>query len=168
LTRAEAGKLRTTVECIDIPQLLSGVEGSVRWMLETKPLTLAVESEPGIGLLYSDRGKLSQALVNLVINAIKFTPEGGRVKLCARRMGERIAFEVEDTGIGIPEEQQEMIFEAFHQVDSGDERSHGGVGLGLAIVQHMLSLLDGELQLESRVGEGSTFRVLLPLGEPPE
>jgi len=168
LTRAEAGKLRTTVECIDIPQLLAGVEGSVRWMLETKPLTLVVESEPELHTLYSDRGKLSQVLVNLVVNAIKFTPEGGRVELCAKRMGERVAFEVQDTGIGIPEEQRETIFEAFHQADSGDERKYGGVGLGLAIVQHMLELLGGELELQSRVGEGSTFRVLLPAGEPPQ
>jgi len=168
LTRAESGKLRRTIEEVDIPRLLASVEGSVRWMLDTKPLTLVVKSEPELGALFSDRGKLSQVLVNLLVNAIKFTPESGRVELSARRMGETVAFEVEDTGIGIPEEQQQIIFEAFHQLDSGDERSHGGVGLGLAIVRHMLSLLDGELQLESPVGEGSTFRVLLPLREPPE
>jgi len=166
LTRAEAGRLAVARERVDVRELLIALQGSVAWMLETKPMELTTECDASVRYIVTDRGKLNQVLLNLLVNAVKFTPEGGRIQLCAKPWEQGVAFEVVDTGIGIPEEEQRAVFEAFHQVDSGDERSHGGVGLGLTIVQRLLELLDGQLELESRVGEGSTFRVLLPRGEP--
>lgn len=164
LSRAEAGKLDVRRGPVDIEDLLASVVGQLRWMLETKPIELIVECEPTLGTICTDRGKLSQVLLNLLVNAVKFTAEGGRVALGAERRGAKVVFSVRDTGIGMAPEQLEGIFEAFYQVDEGDERGHGGVGLGLTIVRHMLELLGGEIEVESRAEEGSTFRVLLPAG----
>ncbi|NCQ60024.1 MAG: hypothetical protein GW913_05040 [Myxococcales bacterium] len=166
LTRAEAGKLAVHTTQVDVPELLANVEGSVRWMVEAKSIELSVDRDESLSSLFTDRGKLSQVLLNLLVNAVKFTEEGGRITLRAMRRDDEVVFEVEDTGIGIPEDELASIFEAFYQVDGSDERSQGGVGLGLTIVDRMLDLLDGEFEIESRVGEGSTFRVVLPEGEP--
>lgn len=162
LSRAEAGKLEVKRAPVDTEELLASVAGQLRWMLETKNIELIIECEPALGTICTDRGKLSQILLNLLVNAVKFTDEGGRVTLSAERRGAKTVLCVQDTGMGMAPEQLETIFEAFYQVDEGDERSHGGVGLGLTIVQHMLELLGGEVEVESRLEEGSTFRVLLP------
>jgi len=101
--------------------------------------------------------------VNLLANAVKFTDEGGAITLRARPGSDgAVIFEVEDTGIGIPEHELPRIFEPFRQVDGGDERAFGGVGLGLSLVRRLVDLLGGVLEVESRLGEGSLFRVTLP------
>jgi signal transduction histidine kinase len=102
-------------------------------------------------------------LVNLVANAIKFTSEGGRVTVRAVAAGRGVELTVQDTGIGIPEEDRARIFEAYRQVERGDEKGYGGVGLGLALVAQLAALLALTIELESTVGAGSTFRVIVPL-----
>ena len=109
-----------------------------------------------------DAQRVRQILNNLLNNAIKFT-DNGKVGLSVRREGERLAFAVSDTGRGIPAEALEHIFEKFRQLDQFVTRDHGGTGLGLALAREFAHLLSGDLVVESRVGEGSTFTLFLPL-----
>ena len=114
----------------------------------------------------ADADGLRTILNNLLSNALSYTPTGGRVKLTVRRAGERVQFEVSDTGVGIAKEHQSRVFERFYRVDKSRARSVGGTGLGLAIVRHLVEVMRGEITLESELGKGSTFRVLIPTVTP--
>jgi two-component system phosphate regulon sensor histidine kinase PhoR len=109
-----------------------------------------------------DRGQLKQVLTNLLDNAIKYTPEKGTVRLSAAGAEGRVTVSVEDTGPGIPPEALPRIFERFYRVDKARSRELGGTGLGLAIVKHIVEAHGGSVAVESRIGEGSAFRVVLP------
>jgi signal transduction histidine kinase len=163
LTRAEAGKIDARPGPVDIPALVERVTASVSWMVGTKQLRLEVEIEPDLPEVASDERWLAHVLVNLVSNAVKFTPEGGRVTVRARRRAAAVALEVVDTGIGIAPEDRAAIFEPFRQAERGDAKGYGGVGLGLALVSRLTDLLGAEVEVDSVVGKGSTFRVLVPL-----
>ena len=106
---------------------------------------------------------LEHALINLIQNAIKYSPEGSTVKLTMVRDEEQVVCAVSDEGPGIPREEQERIFERFYRLDKGRSRTEGGTGLGLSIARHMVDRIGGQLELKSKVGEGSTFRIILPL-----
>ena len=142
---------------------------SARPVAERKNITLECRIDEAIPLLRQDPGKLRQILYNLLSNAIKFTPEGGRVTLRARAEGRFVVLEVQDTGIGIAEEDRETIFEKFRQAklpgqaDNVLTREHQGTGLGLSIVRELTKLLGGDVHLESQPGQGSTFTVRIPL-----
>jgi signal transduction histidine kinase len=163
LTRAEAGKIDARPGPVDIPALVERVTASVSWMVGTKHLSLEVDIEPGLPSVSSDERWLAHVLVNLVSNAVKFTPEGGGVTVRARERGPAVALEIVDTGIGIAPDDQAAIFEPFRQAERGDARGYGGVGLGLALVARLTDLLGAQVELESTVGKGSTFRVIVPL-----
>jgi signal transduction histidine kinase len=162
LARSEAGKLELTVAPVAVEEVVDRVAATGRWMRGTKELTIDVSVPQGLPELWTDRGKLAQILVNLLANAIKFTPEGGRVAIEARREGEGVTVAVRDTGIGIPAAELGRIFEAFHQVDGSSSRAYGGVGLGLTLVQTLARMLEGEVRAESAEGKGSTFTLTLP------
>jgi signal transduction histidine kinase len=163
LTRAEAGKIDARPGPVDIPALVERVIASVSWMVGTKHLVLDAEIEPDLPTVASDERWLAHVLVNLVSNAVKFTPEGGRVTVRATRRNAAVALAVVDTGIGILPEEREAIFEPFRQAERGDAKGYGGVGLGLALVARLTDLLGATVELESVVGKGSTFRVVVPL-----
>nr|MBA3465145.1 ATP-binding protein [Deltaproteobacteria bacterium] len=127
-----------------------------------KKLSLEVELPPSLPMVLSDERWLAHVLVNLIANAVKFTPEGGKVTVRARSTDESVEIEVVDTGIGIPPEDREKIFEPFRQGERGDSKGYGGVGLGLALVTQLSQLLACEIELDSTVGKGSTFRVIVP------
>jgi signal transduction histidine kinase len=167
LTRAEVGRLEPKPGPVDLTELVSSVAASVSWMVGTKRLTLTSDLGRDLPLVESDRRLLGHVLVNLVANAAKFTPEGGRVTVRVRVDRRGAVLEVEDTGIGIAEDQRDAIFEAFRQVDGSDEKGYGGVGLGLALVRRLVGLLHGTIELDSVVGTGSTFRVIVPVHWPP-
>jgi len=112
-----------------------------------------------------DPDYLERAVSNLVDNAIKYTPEGGSIRVSAQKNGTSLKVEVRDTGIGIPETDLPRIFERFYRVDRSRSRDMGGTGLGLAIVKHVVQAHGGTVEVSSRLGEGSTFRLLLPYGE---
>ena len=167
LARSEAGRLALAPTRVEPAEIVDAVVASTRWMSVTKSVALDVTLEPELPVLTTDRGKLAQVLVNLVANALKFTPEGGRVTLDVRKVsGDALAFRVHDTGIGIEAHELERVFEPFHQVDGSDERRFGGVGLGLSVVRDLVTLLGGEVEVESTVGTGSTFTLTLPVNPP--
>jgi len=163
LTRAEAGKIDARPGTVDVAELVERVTASVSWMVGTKKLNLAVDLAPDLPAVQSDGRWLAHVLVNLIANAVKFTPEGGRVTVRARAIEKAVELSVEDTGIGIPPEDHEKIFEPFRQGEHGDEKGFGGVGLGLALVAQLADLLALKLSLDSTVNKGSTFTVSVPL-----
>jgi signal transduction histidine kinase len=132
-------------------------------MVGTKHLALAADIEPGLPSVESDERWLAHVLVNLVSNAVKFTPEGGRVIVRAAHRDAAVVLEVIDTGIGIAPEYRASIFEPFRQGEHGDTKGYGGAGLGLALVARLTDLLGAAVELDSAVGDGSTFRVIVPL-----
>jgi signal transduction histidine kinase len=166
LARAEASKLEARPTSVDIPAMVERVLASVTWMIGTKKIALDSEVEPGLPFVMSDDRWLAHVLVNLVSNAVKFTPEGGTVTVRAyeRRENDVVVLEVQDTGIGIDRKDREKIFEPFKQADAeSDTKGFGGVGLGLALVARLTDLLGARVELSSDVGKGSTFRVIVPL-----
>jgi signal transduction histidine kinase len=166
LARADANRIEARPSSVDIAALIERVVASVTWMIGTKKIELDAEVAPDLPFVQSDDRWLAHVLVNLVSNAVKFTPEGGRVFVRAyERVGQdEVILEVEDTGIGIAREDHDRIFEPFRQADdTADTKGYGGVGLGLALVAKLTDLLGCRVELNSHVGKGSTFRVIVPL-----
>jgi HAMP domain-containing protein/CheY-like chemotaxis protein/signal transduction histidine kinase len=176
LSKIESGTVSVEAEEVFFGALLDTVARPFRHEAENRRLTFDVSNDPRMGRsLVTDSKRLQQVLKNLLSNAFKFT-EQGTVKLSVSSAaggwtpdhpilsgaGSVIAFEVSDTGIGIPPEKQRIIFEAFQQADAGTSRKYGGTGLGLAISRELANLLGGEIQLKSQPGRGSTFTLYLP------
>lgn len=168
LERLQAGATLLSVETFSPVEAIQEVVADFRPLAESKSLLLETKVPPDLPPLHTDRKKLHLVVANLVSNAIKFTPEGGQVHVRAQpdAEGRGIVVEVQDTGIGIPPEEQDRIFQPFYQVESSLTRKHEGMGLGLSIVKGMLNLLGGTVQVESQVGQGSTFRVHIPTRPP--
>ncbi|TMK11831.1 MAG: HAMP domain-containing protein, partial [Alphaproteobacteria bacterium] len=177
LSKIESGTVTVDAEEILTSNLLDTVGRPFRHEAENRQLSFDIEVDPSLGRsIVTDSKRLQQVLKNLLSNAFKFTAEGGvRLRVSAAVGGWSaehpvlshspavVAFEVSDTGIGIPLEKQKLIFEAFQQADAGTSRKYGGTGLGLAISRELASLLGGEIHLQSTPGKGSTFILYLPL-----
>ncbi len=175
LSKVEAGKIEVNPEDMPVGGIISDLKRVFKDMAEEKKIHFEIEKAREIpDTIYTDSHRLQQVLRNLLTNAIKFTEPGGRVKLsirepdktragqCGLRVDEGVAFMVSDTGIGIPEEKQAAIFEAFQQADGSTSRKYGGTGLGLSISRELSKLLGGNLFLDSQVGKGSTFTMIIP------
>ena len=160
LNRLEAGKLELELSHCDLPDLLRLLDDETRgW---AKPgIRFIWNVSPDLPRLYTDPTKLKTVLKNLIGNAVKFT-ERGSVTIDARPNDGGVEISVADTGIGIPKDQQALIFEPFRQVDSSMTRCYGGVGLGLYIVRRLVGMMGGKISIESEVSRGSTFRCWLP------
>ncbi|WP_296078266.1 response regulator [uncultured Agrobacterium sp.] len=163
LSKIEAGHVEINPEPVSIQRTVDALQRMFTPLADNKGLGFAVDiSEDVAPIVETDPQRLEQVLKNLIANAIKFT-ETGHVSLLVRSTeGGQIAISVTDTGIGIAEEQQHRIFEAFHQADSTISRRFGGTGLGLSISRELVRLLGGTLHLKSKPGSGSTFTVLIP------
>jgi len=173
LSKVEAGHLDIQEETLDIRQLLDESERMFTHMAEVKGIQFATSYDQQVGeTITCDSLRLHQIIKNLVSNALKFTEKGG-VRLSVRQPsayeldsiegeGSFVAFEVKDTGIGIPQEKQQLIFEAFRQSDGTTSRKFGGTGLGLTISRELAGLLGGHILVESTPGQGSIFVLLLP------
>ena len=163
LAKIEAGKMELHIVDFDIADVGEAVIEFYRPLADKKSLELTWTMRGEIQRLSTDAGRLKQVLNNLVSNAIKFTPDGGRVAVAAEAVeGDRIRLTVRDTGPGIPAELQGQMFEKFRQLDSSVTREHGGTGLGLAISKELCQFLGGEIALESEEDRGSTFIVTIP------
>lgn len=168
LAKIEAGRMEVNPTEFRIDTIVHAHCDMVRSLSEEKNIDLVCQLDPELPTVYQDQTKLQQILNNLLSNGIKFTPEGGRIVVSTRRLDDRL-FElaVTDTGVGIAEDDQQIIFEKFRQgrgVLGTDSltREYSGTGLGLSIVRELCNLLGGEVRLESEVGRGSTFRIVLP------
>jgi two-component system, OmpR family, phosphate regulon sensor histidine kinase PhoR len=126
-------------------------------------LSLVATIQPQVPKVFADSVHLRRVLDNLLGNALKFTPEGGRISVTVTHLDSHIVLEVSDTGIGIPPEQLDKIFQRFYQVDGSSKRRFGGVGLGLALVKEIIESHDGIVAVTSTVGQGTTFRIALPV-----
>jgi two-component system sensor histidine kinase BarA len=162
LAKIEAGRMQVAVSTFDVTDACEGVLTMFRPMAEKKNINLRGGFAPGLPRVRQDMMKVRQILNNLISNAIKFTPEGGSVLLKADVEGPHVVLTVQDTGVGIAPEEQELVFEKFRQAGTVMTREHGGTGLGLSIVRELSKLLGGEVTLTSELGRGSTFVVRLP------
>ena len=162
LARADMGALELRKEVVDLGGLVREVWEEVRLWAEDKGVELLFQ-EDGEARIMGDRGRLRQLALNLIDNAIKYTPSGGRVELRVVRDGDEVTFSVADTGEGIPAEDLQRIFERFYRVDKARSRQRGGTGLGLSICKWIAEAHGGRISAESELGRGSKFHVSLPL-----
>ncbi|HET7230176.1 MAG TPA: PAS domain-containing protein [Longimicrobium sp.] len=160
--KLETGSVRYNLEAVPLREALAAAESLVAPQARAKGITLAVAECGGALAALADAEKLRQVLVNLAGNAVKFTDRGGRVDIVAGRRGREVAVQVRDTGIGIPPDKVESIFDPFVQVRSDLTRPHEGTGLGLAISRDLARGMGGNLGVESTPGVGSTFTLTLP------
>jgi PAS domain S-box-containing protein len=160
----EAGKLALHVRPFRPADLIENVHGVMDKIAEDKSLALTSELDPAMPkFIHGDIARLQQILVNLINNAVKFTEKGSIHMSLKSKDAQTWLLEVNDTGIGIPEEEISTIFEAFRQVDSTATRKYGGFGLGLSIVKQLTELMQGHVFVTSKLGEGSCFTVSLPM-----
>ncbi len=163
LARAEAGELRLEISPVAAEDVVEELYQTMAPLARReRQVTLTRSSPPDLPLVLADRQRLMQVLLNLVRNAITYTPAGGIVSISLERFNnEQVALIVADTGMGIPPEDLERVFERFYRTDASRARSTGGFGLGLAIVRDLVTAMGGSISAESTVGEGSRFRLLL-------
>jgi PAS domain S-box-containing protein len=164
VSRIIRGQLRLTVRPVELIPVISAALDTVRAAAEAKAIQLEIELDPLAGLVSGDPDRLQQVVWNLLSNAVKFTPRGGRVQIRLSRVDSCVEIAVSDTGIGISADFLPYVFERFRQADSTSTRSYSGLGLGLAIVRHLVELQGGTVHATSEgEGQGATFTVKLPL-----
>jgi signal transduction histidine kinase len=164
--RLEAGTFTLSLEDSDLGLKIGEAIESMKPQARDKGVTLTAELPDGPCLVRMDPGRVGQVILNLVANAIKFTPGGGHVTVTLTCSPTLVRVAVADTGIGVAPENQARLFEKFYQVSSGTRREKGGAGLGLSIVKALVEAHGGEIGVESKLGEGSTFWFTLPAGGP--
>jgi two-component system phosphate regulon sensor histidine kinase PhoR len=161
LAQIESGAVELRKEDLSLSALLREIAADLATAAGSRSIRIALETDGEIPV-EADRRRLGQIIRNLLDNAIKFSREGGTVRLGAGRNGAEVFFAIEDEGPGIPRAEQEKIFQRFYQIDRSRSKTRPGTGLGLAIVKHLVQLHGGRVEVESEVGRGSTFRVRLP------
>jgi signal transduction histidine kinase len=163
VSRIVAGKLHLELASVDLPLVVEAAIDACRSAAECKHVTIGATTDATSMTLRGDAGRIQQVVTNLLINAIKFTPRGGSITVSLARRDDRAEIAVRDTGQGIAPELLPHVFERFRQGDSPGARCHGGLGLGLSIVEHLVALHGGAVRAESEgPGRGATFTVTLP------
>jgi signal transduction histidine kinase len=163
ITRIEAGRMPLNLTTFGIPELVDEVMAELEPIIKRSTLEVETSIRGKLPRLRSDRSKVKQIVLNLLSNALKFTP-GGRVTIRARLDArDRVLIAVSDTGVGIAPEDQAKVFEDFRQLDSSPTRGYGGTGLGLSICRRLAQMLGGTIELQSQVDKGSTFNLGLPV-----
>ena len=168
MSKIEAGKFKIVKEPFGVASLVNSCCDIMRHTAEQKSLSLEVDVAPGIPELAADKRACKQMLLNVIANAIKFTEPGGWVRVSARTEGGNVMFTVADNGIGIADEDLPRLGNPFVQADSAYDRSHEGAGLGLSVVKGLVRLHGGTIALKSKLGEGTTATIVLPLDSPAE
>jgi signal transduction histidine kinase len=162
LAKIEAGQLTLTLEDYGLPELVRSVVAATEPLAVAKGLNFIVTVEEGMPKAHGDARRVSQVLLNLVGNAVKFT-DAGEVEIAASAANGQFVLTVRDTGPGIATADQERIFGEFQQIENANTRKRGGTGLGLAISKRMVEMQGGMISVNSVLGQGSTFRVVLPV-----
>ncbi len=168
LSSFDSESYRLRLGDVDIARLIDETARSKESQAKHKDLRLEVNLPENLPHVVGDERRLELLMSNIIDNAVKFTPEGGTVKITGCEEGSDVVIEVSDTGIGIPKEEQSRIFDRFYQVDSSPTRTYGGAGLGLSICKEIADLHGGRIEVESDAGKGSTFKVRLPREGRPE
>jgi signal transduction histidine kinase len=166
ISRLDAGEAQKEWVQFDLAGLASGTAEQMCLLAEDKGVSIACDAPKEV-IVDGDRARMKQVIVNLLDNAIKYTPSGGAVRLSVTATNDKAVLEVEDTGIGIPAEARAHIFERFFRVDKARSREMGGAGLGLSIVKSICAAHGGQVDFQSREGAGSRFKVELPLSRSP-
>ena len=162
LSKVEAGQMDLRLTTVSVADVAGQVVATAEPLAARKHIKIELETA-GANQIVADDGKLKQMILNLVSNAIKFTPDGGTVIIAAAQMADRMVISVADNGIGIAEKDLKRIFTEFQQVDSGSNRTQQGTGLGLALTRSFATLHGGEVRVESELGKGSRFTIDLPM-----
>ena len=164
MSRIISGKVQLDVQAMDLNDVVNAALDAVRLSIEAKKLRMRVTLDARAGRLRGDPGRLQQVFWNLLTNAVKFTPSGGRIDVVMERVNSHVEVSIEDSGMGIKPEFLAFVFDRFRQADSSTTRRHGGLGLGLSIVKHLVELHGGSVRVKSAgEGQGSTFVVALPI-----
>jgi signal transduction histidine kinase len=166
LSKIEAGRMELDLEDFDAPAALGNAINLVRERAQRHGISLGLVVDPTVGDIRADQRKFKQILLNLLTNAVKFTPDGGQVSVHAQRRADLLAVSVIDTGIGIAVVDQAVVFDEFRQVGRHYTNKQEGTGLGLALSRRFVELHGGTLTLQSVLGQGSTFTFTLPIGAP--
>ena len=159
--RVERGQVTVQMTHVPVEELLAGARAVIEPQMLDKGLTYSVTTCNAEAMVHADRERADQVLINLLGNAVKFTPRGGRIGIACVLTEQSVTLEVSDTGIGIPADRHEAIFDPFVQVDARRTTEQQGIGLGLAISRNLARLMGGELTVESTIGKGSTFALRL-------
>jgi signal transduction histidine kinase len=165
MSRLESGSLKLDVHPARLASLLETAVDAIRPASRAKEIALEIDSSGALQEIACDEQRVRQILWNFLSNAVKFTPRGGRISVMAITGDRKLLVTVADTGAGITPEFLPYVFDCFRQQDTATTRSHGGLGIGLAIAKHLAELHGGKVQAASDgVGHGSTFTLTLPLG----
>lgn len=162
LSRIESGKMAMVFMPLDVGPAVKRVCAILEKQAASKSLRVSVELPGGLPRILADEGRISQVLLNLLDNAVKYTPENGKIRISAAPEGNFVRIEVSDTGAGIPEADMPRIFERFYRVDKARSRELGGTGLGLSIVKHIVQAHGGQVSVKSAPEKGSTFSFTIP------
>jgi signal transduction histidine kinase len=162
LIRLESGRMEVSEDHVDLPEFVRAILSAVRHVAHDKRLRLEPFVDPALETVVVDRDKLDKIILNLVFNAIKFTPSGGSVELRAEKHGEQFTLSVIDTGMGISAKNLENVFSRFWQADDSAKRKFQGMGIGLALVKELVEVQGGSVSVQSTEGKGTTFTVTLP------
>ncbi len=162
LARGEVGMLQVSRKLVNIRELLHGIADNMTAVVSNNKQSLLLALPPSLPLVWADEDRLRQVVLNLLINATKFTSDGGKITLKAKEKGGAIIVEIHDTGPGISEEEQQRLFQPYHRQMS--DREHlSGLGLGLALCKYLVELHDGKIWVKSRLGKGTTFGFSIPV-----
>jgi len=162
LVRLESGRLEVKHESLNVGDFVRGLASAARQVADDKRLRLETQVDPELGNLVADRDKLEKIVLNLVFNALKFTPAGGRVELRADKKDDAFVITVSDTGMGISAKNLPFVFDRFWQADGTSKRKYQGVGIGLALVKELTEVQGGKVDAQSTEGKGTVFTVQLP------
>jgi signal transduction histidine kinase len=162
LVRMESGRMEVKREPLEVLEFVKGLASAARQVADDKRLRLETFIDPQLGAVLADRDKLEKIILNLVFNALKFTPAGGSVEMRAEKQGEEFVLIVADTGMGISEQNLPYVFDRFWQADGSSKRKYQGVGIGLALVKELAEVQGGKVSVQSQEGKGTTFTVRLP------
>ena len=162
LVRLESGRLEIKRDSVEVSEFIRGLASAARQVADDKRLRLETAVDSELGSIVGDRDKLEKIVLNLVFNALKFTPAGGRVELRAEKQDAHFVIRVSDTGMGISEKNLPFVFDRFWQADGSSKRKYQGVGIGLALVKELTEIQGGKVDVQSIEGKGTTFTVELP------
>jgi signal transduction histidine kinase len=165
LARSDAGKEQLNFEDVDLKELITGLSTNIETLAIDKGIKFTVDAKENL-IVNGDKVKLRQLFINILENAVRYTPTGGNISVLLEKKDSNAVTAISDTGIGIPPEHLPHIFERFYRVDKARSRADGGVGLGMAIAKYIADSHGGKIEVESQVGKGTTITVTIPLKNP--